>query len=262
MQERQNIPVALTIAGSDSGGGAGIQADLKAFAALGVFGASAITAITAQNPRRITAILPVSPEMVRRQIRAVCDYFKVAAVKTGMLCDEKIVSTVAEELKRRKIPIVVIDPVCRATSGKMLLTRKAFQALCAKLLPLATVITPNIPEAETLLKRRITDLSEQGAAAMELSRRFKTDCVIKGGHLPGKEAIDVLCHGKRLYSFKSRRLDARSHGTGCAFSAALAAGLARGMGMPEAVTNAKKHVFQLIQINKNVDYGVMHKRGA
>lgn len=234
----------LTIAGSDSGGGAGIQADLKTFAALKVFGASAITCLTAQNPRAIKAVLPINVSMVVQQIESVCDYFPVAAVKTGMLYNERIVLAVADEIKHRKFPIVVVDPVCRATSGKMLLTRQAFRTLCGKLLPLATVITPNIPEAETLLKRPITDFNEQCAAAAELSRRFKTACVIKGGHLQGKESIDVLSHGNRLYSFKSRRIDVRSHGTGCAFSAALAACLARRMSIRNAVVNAKKYVFR------------------
>jgi len=251
-KQKYKVPVVLTIAGSDSGGGAGIQADLKTFATFGVFGASAITAITAQNPRQIKAILPIKAGMVRSQIKAVCDYFHVSAVKTGMLYNEKIVSIVADEIKRRKFPIVVVDPVCRATSGKMLLTRQAFKVLCSKLLPLATVITPNIPEAETLLKRRISDFDEQRAAAAALSRRFKTACIIKGGHLPGKAAIDVLCLGKRIYSFKNRRLYVKSHGTGCVFSAALAASLARGMSLRNTVANAKKHVFQLINNKKKL----------
>lgn len=242
----------MTIAGSDSGGGAGIQADLKTFAALKVFGASAITALTAQNPRAVKASAPVKPGMVRAQIGAICDYFEVSAVKTGMLYDENIVTAVAAEIKRRKFGIVVVDPVCRATSGKALLAPAALKTLCRKLLPLATVITPNLPEAEILLGRRIAGAEEQRAAAMALSRRFKTACLVKGGHLPGKQAIDVLCHDKRLYAFKKRRVDITVHGTGCVFSAALAAYLARGKGLATAALLAKKYVFRLINNKKKL----------
>lgn len=257
MQRRQNIPVALTIAGSDSGGGAGIQADLKTFAALNVFGVSAITCLTAQNPREIKAVQPIGKKMVSMQIKAVCDYFPVSAVKTGMLYNEDIVRTVADEIKRRKIPIVVIDPVGRATSGRMLLTKKAFQALCSGLLPLATVITPNVPEAEMILNCRINNHADQRAAALKLSKKIKTACIIKGGHLAGNEAIDVLCRNNRLYQFKSRRLNVKNlHGTGCVFSAALAACLARGMNMKSAVMNAKKYVFQLIYNKKKTTMNI------
>lgn len=252
MSKNKTIPVVMTIAGSDSGGGAGIQADLKTFAAIGVFGASAITAVTAQNPRAVKAIAPVKPGMVRAQIGAICDYFKVSAVKTGMLYDENIVTAVAAEIKRRKFGIVVVDPVCRATSGKALLTSSALKALGKKLLPLATVITPNLPEAEILLGRRIAGVEEQRAAARALSRRFKTACIIKGGHLPGNEAIDVLCLNNRLSSFKGRKLGRRIHGTGCVFSAALTAHLARGKGLATAALLAKKYVFRLINNKKKL----------
>ena len=245
MHEKRNIPVVLTIAGSDSGGEAGIQADLKTFDALNVFGTSAITCLTAQNPREIKAIQPIGKKNVAMQIRAVCDYFHVAAVKTGMLYNKKIVLAVAKEIKRRKIPIVVVDPVCRATSGRRLLTENAFQALCSVLLPLASVITPNVPEAEMILNCRINNHADQRAAALKLCKRFKTACIIKGGHLAGNEAVDVLCRNNRLYTFKSRRLNVKNlHGTGCVFSAALAACLVRGMSMRNAVVNAKKYVFR------------------
>jgi len=248
MQRAKNIPVVLTIAGSDSGGGAGIQADLKTFAALDVFGVSAITCLTAQNPREIKAVQPVTPNMVIMQIKAVCDYFPVAAVKTGMLYNEQMVLAVASEIKRRKFPIVVIDPLCRATSGRRLLTGDAFQALCLKLLPLATIITPNVPEAEMILNCRINNHAAQRVAALKLSNKFKTACIIKGGHLSGNETIDVLCRNNRLYTFKSRRLNVKnSHGTGCVFSAALAAYLARGMGIENAAMLAKKFVRQTIR---------------
>jgi len=259
MQKKRNIPVVLTIAGSDSGGGAGIQADLRTFTALNVFGVSAITALTAQNPHEIKAVQPVGPKMVAMQIKAVCDYFPVAAVKTGMLYDEKTVRVAAKELEQRKFPIVVIDPVCRATSGRMLLTKKALGALCSDLLPLATVITPNVPEAELILNCKIKTHSDQRAAAGKLSQKFKTACVIKGGHLPGNETVDVLCYHGRIHSFKARRLDVQSlHGSGCVFSSALAAGLARGMEMKNAVMHAKKYVFQLIQ-DKNETIDCRHR---
>lgn len=246
MKAKKRIPVVLTIAGSDSGGEAGVQADLKTFAELKVFGVTAITALTAQNPDEIKAIRPAKAEMVRRQIAAVCDYFKVAAIKTGMLYDEKIVAAVAKEIKRRKIPIVVVDPVCKATSGKTLLTGRAFQALCSELLPLATVITPNVPEAEMILNCRINDYAGQCAAALKLCKNLKTACLLKGGHLPGRESVDVLVHHGRLYAFKARRLKVKNlHGTGCVFSAALAAYLALGMSVKTAVKNAKKTVFRI-----------------
>jgi hydroxymethylpyrimidine/phosphomethylpyrimidine kinase len=252
MEKRQKVPVVMTIAGSDSGGAAGIQADLRTFAALRVFGTSVITAITAQNPRRIKAILPVKPAMVRDQIESVCDYFKVAAVKTGMLYDESIVAVVAEEIKRRKIPILVVDPVCRATSGRNLLTSKALKTLCAKLLPLATVITPNVPEAEMILGCRIRNNREQITAARELSAKFNIACVIKGGHLPGKKCVDVLWCDGHHYFFCGKRLQAKTHGTGCVFSAALTAYLARGIDMKTAVLKAKNYVFKLILNDKNI----------
>lgn len=253
----------LTIAGSDSGGGAGLQADLKTFAAFNVLGTSAITCLTAQNPREIKAIQPASPKMVSMQIKAVCDYFPVTAVKTGMLYNEQIVLAVADEIKRRKFPIVVVDPVCQATSGRMLLTKKAFQALCSGLLPLATVITPNVPEAEMISGCQIKNHPDQRAVALKLSKKFKTACIIKGGHLPGDKPVDVLCHNGHIYSFKARRLKAKNiHGTGCVFSSALAAGLARGMNMKSAVRNAKKYVFQLIQTKKSIKLKILDIRGT
>lgn len=251
MKKSKNIPVVLTIAGSDSGGGAGIQADLKTFAALRVFGASAITCLTAQNPREIKSVLPVSAAMVARQIESVCDYFPVAAVKTGMLSNERIVLAVAGEITRRKFPVVVVDPIFRATSGRMLLTKKAFRALCSELLPLATVVTPNVPEAELMLNRRINSHADQRAAAIELSRWFKCACIIKGGHMPGNAAVDVLGDKGRVYSFKTRRIPAAGlHGGGCVYSAALAAGLAQGMGIKTAAQNAKNYIFRLIRLEK------------
>jgi len=246
MTIKSQSPVVLTIAGSDSGGGAGVQADLKTFASMDVFGVSAITAITAQNPRRIKSIFPLSTKTIREQVRTVCEYFNVAAVKTGMLYNEQIVFAVAEEIRLSKIPIVVVDPICKATSGKTLLTVKAFHALCTELLPLATLITPNVPEAEMFLKCRIKTHAGQCAAAANLSTKFRTACVVKGGHMPGNEIIDVLCHEGKIFKFKSRRIDVKTHGTGCVYSAALAACLARGMNLRNACAEATKHVYRSV----------------
>ena len=247
MKFKKSMPVVMTIAGSDSGGGAGIQADLKTFYALGVFGTSAITCLTAQNPRTITAVHAAGAGMVAAQIDAVCDYFPVAAIKTGMLFNEEIILAVAAALRRRRFRHVVIDPVCRSTSGHDLLQKKALRALCEKLLPLATVITPNAPEAELILSRRILTPDDQRAAAEELGRRFGTACVVKGGHLKGRRAVDVLFHSGRLHEFRLERLGPKLHGTGCVFSAALAARLALGHELPRAVGLAKQYVFRLIQ---------------
>lgn len=240
-------PVVMTIAGSDSGGGAGIQADLKAFTALGVFGVSAITCLTAQNTAEVRGILPISPAMVALQIETVCDGFPVAAAKTGMLYSAAIIEAVARTAQHRRIPRLVVDPVTIATSGARLLRRDAVRALCQKLLPLANVITPNLPEAEALCGHAIPDMAAQELAAREIARRYKTACVIKGGHLPGGIVVDVLFHAGRIYRFKSPRLRVATHGTGCMFSAALTAHLAKGRPLPEAVRGAKRYVHGVLE---------------
>ena len=177
-------PVALTIAGSDSGGGAGIQADLRTFNAAGVFGCSVITALTAQNPREVLRVDPTAPEMVASQMEAVFSAFAVAAVKTGMLADAAIVRTVAAGLRGRKIPLVV-DPVMISTSGTRLLEADAMRALREELLPLADYLTPNIPEAEWLLERKLRGADDYAAAALECSERWKLGCLLKTGHADG-----------------------------------------------------------------------------
>jgi hydroxymethylpyrimidine kinase/phosphomethylpyrimidine kinase len=243
------MPVALTIAGSDSGGGAGIQADLKTFAAHGVFGTCAVACVTAQNPDAVTGIASIPPRMVARQMRAVLDAFPVAVAKTGMLHDAAIVRAVAAELRRMPQVPVVVDPVMVATSGARLLRTDAIRALMGKLLPLATVITPNLPEAEVLLGRAIGSSDEQQTAARELARRFGVACVVKGGHLAGdaahrREVTDVLCVGGCVHAYRCPRVPAaQTHGTGCTFSAALAANLALGLPLPRAVANAQRFVY-------------------
>ncbi|MFA5342535.1 MAG: bifunctional hydroxymethylpyrimidine kinase/phosphomethylpyrimidine kinase [Kiritimatiellia bacterium] len=243
----QNLPVVMTIAGSDSGGGAGIQADLKAFAALGAFGASAITCLTAQNPSEVRGILPVTPAMVRLQVETICDGFRVAAAKTGMLYSSAIIEAVAGTIRRRRIPWLVVDPVMIATSGARLLRRDAVSALCGKLLPLADVITPNLPEAEALCGHKIGDLRDMESAAREIGTRYRAACVVKGGHLPGQTVTDVLHHSGRIYRFRSARLRVATHGTGCMFSAALTALLARGFDLPKAVGGGKRYVRKVLQ---------------
>lgn len=237
------IPVALTIAGSDSGGGAGIQADLKTFSSLDVFGTSAITCITAQNPDEVLAIEAVSPEMVVQQIKAVCDSFPVRVAKTGMLYSEEIIRAVALEDIREGIAVLVVDPVMVAASGARLLQANAIDALCSELLPQARVVTPNLHEAEILCGRSISSEDDLRAAAREIAEKFDLACVVKGGHLAGQEVIDVLVDGVDEHVFRSARVNAaQTHGAGCAFSAALTAYLARGDLIVDAVGAAQTYV--------------------
>lgn len=250
MPNRKNstpIPVVMTIAGSDSGGGAGIQADLKAFTALGTFGVSAITCLTAQNPSEVRGILAIKPAMVALQVETICAGFRVAAAKTGMLYSTAIIEAVAGTIKRRRIPWLVVDPVMIATSGARLLRRDAVRALCQRLLPLADVITPNLPEAAVLYGQAIRNVQDMETAAREIGRRYHAACVVKGGHLPGQTANDVLYHSGRIYVFRSTRLQVATHGTGCMFSAALTAHLARGTDLPGAVREAKRYVHGVLK---------------
>ncbi len=241
----REVPVALTIAGSDSGGGAGIQADLKTFSALGVFGTSAITCLTAQNPSGVSGILAVEPDMVDKQIKAVCEGFSVAAAKTGMLYSAQIIKTVAADDVRQGIPVLVVDPVMVAASGARLLKPDAIDALCADLLPQARVITPNIHEAEILCGHAIKTADEMRTAAEEIGDRFDVACVVKGGHLPGAEVLDVLYDEGEEALFSAPRVEvSETHGAGCTFSAAITAHLAKGELLHDAVAKAKEFVRQ------------------
>jgi len=236
-------PTVLTIAGSDSGGGAGIQADLAAIAWFGGFGATAITAVTAQNPVAVEGVYPVSPKGVTAQIEAVFSVFSVAAVKTGMLFRSAVVEAVAAALLRHPPRWLVVDPVMVATSGAKLLQDDAVTALRERLLPRASLITPNLPEAEVLLGRRIGGVAEMTAAAAELSGGYGAWVLVKGGHGQGDEATDVLAHAGRCWEFRGPRVEAATtHGTGCSLSAAIAVCLARGAAPPEAVRQAKAYV--------------------
>ncbi|MBI5685307.1 MAG: bifunctional hydroxymethylpyrimidine kinase/phosphomethylpyrimidine kinase [Verrucomicrobia bacterium] len=250
MKSTRSHPLALTVAGSDSSGGAGVQADLRAFWALGVRGASAITAITCQNAREVTGVQTARAAIVARQIEAVCDEARPAAVKTGMLANAAIVAAVVRELARQRLKNIVVDPVMVSSSGHRLLSAPAVAALRDKLLPLAMLVTPNLDEARVLLGGEpIRGIEEMREATKRLSARLGIAVLIKGGHLPeGEAAVDVLCESGRLHEFRASRVAGmKIHGSGCIYSAAIAAWLARGAGLVEAVRRAKSHVTKQFQ---------------
>jgi hydroxymethylpyrimidine/phosphomethylpyrimidine kinase len=242
------IPVALTVAGSDSGGGAGIQADLKTFAALGVHGASAVTCVTAQNPARVAGIQACSPRIVRQQIEAVWEGFHPVAVKTGMLYSAAIIRTVVESLEKIKGLQLVVDPVMVATSGALLLEPAAIKILTRKLLPLAALVTPNLDEAAKLTGRPLRTVEDMRAAAREIKPAFGCAVLIKGGHLNGvRSAVDIYYDGREELLLSAPFIKGvRTHGTGCTYSAAIAGHLALGCDLPVAVTRAKEQVTQAI----------------
>ena len=249
------MPRALTIAGSDSGGGAGVQADLKTFAAFGVYGTSAIVAITAQNTCEVVTIHPVPPEVVTAQIRAVVVDIGVDAAKTGMLWSREIVKTVAGVVKSLRIPNLVVDPVMTSKDGTVLLGPEAIAVLREELLPLARVVTPNLAEAEALVGRRLTDPEALRQAARELREMGPKLVVIKGGHLPGSPT-ELLYDGASFTEFSGERISTRSdHGTGCTFSAAMAAYLAKGETIERALALAKKYITAAIRTGFTVGAG-------
>jgi hydroxymethylpyrimidine/phosphomethylpyrimidine kinase len=237
-------PIAVTIAGSDSGGGAGIQADLKTFSALGVYGASVIAAVTAQNTKGVTAIHEVPPAVVVAQMDAVFSDLDVGAVKIGMLGTAAAIMAVAAGLERHNQTNVVLDPVMAATSGRRLLAKDAVEALRTELLPRARVITPNLPEAAALLDAaEAADENEMLAQADRLIALGAHAVVMKGGHAGGAESIDLLVTATASIRVIGARVATRNtHGTGCTLSAAIAAGLARARGLTEAVRDAKEYV--------------------
>jgi len=235
-------PRALTIAGSDSGGGAGIQADLKTFSALRVFGMTAITALTAQNTAAVTGVLEVPPEFVTRQIDAVVEDIGVDAVKTGMLANAAIIDAVAERIRHHRLPHLVVDPVMVAKSGAPLLHPEAVEALRRRLLPLAEVVTPNLPEAAALTGMAVDTPAAMAEAARVIAALGPRVVVVKGGHLAG-EAVDVVYDGQEVVTLREPRVETTdTHGTGCIFAAAIAAHLARGAPPLEAVRRAKAFV--------------------
>jgi len=241
------ITTALTIAGSDSSGGAGIQADLKTFHTWGVYGMSVITAVTAQNTVKVSQFEAVSAALVENQLSMVISDLRVDAVKTGMLANADIVNSVAAGLSRLEPLLLVIDPVMISTSGKQLLDDPGVAALQRKLLPLASLITPNLAEAGLLAGMEVNSLPTMKKAAREIHKQGPKGVLVKGGHLQG-EAVDILFWKGDFLTFSTERLSTNStHGTGCTYSAAIAANLARGMTMTESIRMSKAFIFQAIK---------------
>jgi hydroxymethylpyrimidine/phosphomethylpyrimidine kinase len=241
-------PVVLTIAGSDSGGEAGLQADLKTFALLKVHGACAITCVTAQNRNTVARLEPCSPRMVRAQLEAVADAFPLSAAKTGMLYSASIVREVAAFFQQARSVPLVVDPVINSTSGRRLLQTAGVSMLQRALLPLAALVTPNISEAEILTGEKIATLEGMRAAARTIRERFGCAALVKGGHLSGtREAVDFLCSGEGEWMFLAPRAKVKGlHGTGCTYSAAIAAWLAHGLPLDQAVKLAKDYITRTI----------------
>lgn len=236
------IRKALTIAGSDSGAGAGIQADLKTFAAHGVYGSSALTAITAQNTVGVSAVLALTPKLVAAQIDAVMSDIGAHAVKTGMLANAAIIAMAAQKIRQHRLKNLVVDPVMVATSGDLLIETSAVAALRGKLIPLASVVTPNIPEAEVLAGMKLGNREAIKEAAQRIVKLGAQAVLIKGGHLKGP-AEDLFYDGKSFTILTAPRLRTKNtHGTGCTLSAAIAANLAKGQNLETAVANAKRYI--------------------
>ena len=237
----------LTIAGSDSGGGAGIQADLKTITLLGGFGMSAITALTAQNTVEVAAIHDVPLDFIEAQIDAVFTDIGVDAVKTGMLANEEIVKLVASKIEQYKPPVVVVDPVMVAKSGDPLLTIEAQQTLTKYLLPLATLVTPNLPEASALVGWEVREERDMRSAAEEIHEMGPIYVLVKGGHLHG-EAVDLLFDGSQYHEFRASRVETKNvHGTGCTYASAIATYLAQKRDVIEAVAAAKRFITEAIR---------------
>ena len=249
------VPVALTVAGSDCSAGAGIQADLKTFTALGVYGLTAMTCIVAEVPGKVSRIEPVTARMVREQLGVLLKNFRVGAIKTGLLCSAEIVCAVAQTIQNgkkkaaRSIPLIV-DPVMIATSGDNLLEPEAVEVYKNKLFPLATLITPNLDEAALLLGTTINDRRQMESAAKALAKKYHASILLKGGHLRGDNAIDLLFHQGELTEFSAPFVrGVETHGTGCTYSAAITAGLASGFSLEQAIERAKKFVTEAIALH-------------
>ncbi len=248
MPEARTVRRAMTIAGSDSGGGAGIQADLKTFAALGVYGTSAITAVTAQNTLGVTAVEELPVSLIQSQIDAIISDVGADAVKTGMLSSPEIIEAVAAKIREHGLSPVVVDPVMVAKGGDRLLQERAVETLRDVLVPLAAVVTPNAPEAEVLTGSEVRTVDQARAAAKVFVDEIGAGCaVVKGGHLAGP-ATDVLYVDGAFTEFTQPRIDTKNtHGTGCTFASAVAAGLAKGLTVHEAVAQAKEYVTEAIR---------------
>ena len=249
------IPRVLIIAGSDSGGGAGVQADLKTVSALGAFGMTAITALTAQNTTGVSAILEVEPKFVTNQIEACVSDIGCDAVKTGMLANAPIIEVVAGLISSRKLGPVVVDPVMIAKSGAPLLKSDAIEVLKTKLLPLATVVTPNLHEAGALTRRKIKTLAQMKEAAQAIRELGPENVVVKGGHLQNV-AADILYDGREFIEFRGERIDTKNtHGTGCIFASAIAASLAHGKAIRESLSAAKEFITAAIRASLPIGKG-------
>jgi hydroxymethylpyrimidine/phosphomethylpyrimidine kinase len=240
--------VALTVAGSDSSAGAGAQADLKTFTALGVYGLTAITCIVAETPGRVSHIQPADPEIVSEQINLLLTDFPVSAVKTGLLCNTEIIRQVVRRLRKVKHRMLVVDPVMIATTGDVLLAPEAIEIYERELFRLATLITPNLDEAARLTGDRIPDLVAMHRAAKTMAKKYGVAVLLKGGHLRGERAVDVLCSGNRIREFSAPFVPhVKTHGTGCTYSAAITAELAKGVELSHAIAIAKKFVSRAIR---------------
>ena len=251
-QSAATVPIALSVAGSDSSAGAGIQADLKTFSALGIYGLTAVTCTVAEIPGKVSQIEPASARIVREQIEVLVKNFPIGAIKTGLLCSAEVISAVANTIRGTsrmsapRIP-VVIDPVIVATSGDSLLEPAAIEAYEKELFPLATLITPNLDEAERLLGTEIKDRQSMHRAGKKLEKRFGTAILLKGGHLAGSRAVDLLFANGKVIEFSAPFVRGiATHGTGCTYSAAITAGLAKGLSLEDAVRQAKKFVTDAI----------------
>jgi hydroxymethylpyrimidine/phosphomethylpyrimidine kinase len=248
-------PRVLTIAGSDSGGGAGIQADLKTMLALGVHGMSAVTAVTAQNSTGVHGYWEIQPEGVDAQLAAVLDDIGVDAVKTGMLASPELVAIVAGRLRRISAPLVV-DPVCVSKHGDALLVEDAVTAIVAELLPIATVVTPNLPEVARLTGLEVDDRAGQRKAADALLELGPTWVLVKGGHLRDGDAVDLLTDGETSIELAAERLDTvHTHGTGCTLASAIATGLAQGMRLRPAIERARRYLVEAIRRAPGIGQG-------
>ena len=248
---------ALSIAGSDCSGGAGIQADLKSFSANGVFGMSVITAITAQNTMGVFGIQDINPEMIEKQIDVIFDDIKVDAIKIGMVSKIESIKAIARGLSKvNNLPPVILDPVMISKSGFKLLSDDSKETLINELFGLCTMITPNLPEAEEILNRKIEDLDEMKKACIDLKELGPKYVLVKGGHLNG-EATDVLFDGKEFYIFNQERINCKhTHGTGCTLSSAIAANIAKGMNIEKAVRKAKEYITVAIANGIDLGHGV------
>ena len=260
-QSAATVPVALSVAGSDSSAGAGIQADIKTFSARGVYGLTAVTCVVAEIPGKVSRIEPVSAKIVSEQIEVLAKSFPIAAIKVGLLCSAEIVSAVAKtildlEMSAPRIPLVV-DPVFVATSGDPLIDPAAIETYEKELFPLASLITPNLDEAGRLLGTKIKDRQSMHHAGKELENRFGTGILLKGGHLAGERAVDLLFTNGKVVEFSAPFAHGvATHGTGCTYSAAITADLAKGLSLEEAISEAKKFVTEAIR--NHFQWGKLH----